>query len=469
VDQNSRNFTRYHIESKSAPDVEKWPTRFVVQVDKLPFAKFLIDEVLHYGPMNLEVILSRPCIYGVFSGPVGGFIPRPQHCVGCLRCTTEFPEFIHVTPNPERRKLGDSYFTFNYVDTLSFEVEEGNIPVKGAGYRGKFGGEGWDGMWTDMSEIVRPTRDGIHGREFISTAIDIGYKPNFLTFDDAGQPVGATPDMVSIPLPILFDAASLSMANVELWKSAVHAAKEIGSLAVIPLDAVLAHGLYGDHIVPLVKAGDEDKLGSLPTPRLIQLNGWDEAVYASIRHKYPDALVALRLPFSTSETLLEYARKGIHIFHFIADFHGRNPEGKFVLELIRETHAMFVKAGIREEVTLLGSGGMIAAEHIPKAILCGLDAVALDTPLVVALQGKFDGECADRESSRFTFPRKLNSDWGKQRLINLAASWRDQLLEISGAMGIRETRRMRGEMGRAMLMSTLEADAFEGVVGYERA
>ena len=462
-------FTRYHIETKPAPDIEKWPTRFTVKVGKVELAKFLIKEILHYGPFNHKVILSRPCIYGVFSGPVGGFSPRPQHCVGCLRCTTEFPEYITVAPNPERRKLGDSYFTSNFVDTLSYEVEEGSIPVKGAGYRGKFGGEGWDGMWTDMSEIVRPTRDGIHGREFISTMIDIGYKPNFLTFDDTGQPVGATPKMVSIPLPLLFDAASPAMANAELWKSAADAAKEIGSLAVIPLDAVIQHGLHGEHVVPLVSVGDEEKLGSILTPRLIQLNGWDEALYDFLRQEFPDTLISLRVPFSTSDELMEYTKKGIHVFHFLADFHGQNPEGKFVLDLIRETHALFVKAGIREEVTLLGSGGMIAAEHLPKAILCGLDAVALDTPLVVALQGKFDGECADRNTSRFTFPKNLNSTWGKQRLMNLAASWRDQLLEISGAMGIRETRRMRGEMGRAMLMSTLEAEAFEGVVGYERA
>jgi len=465
----TNKFTRYHIETQPARDIEKWPTRFSVKVDKIPFAKFLIDEILHYGPMNLQVILSRPCIYGVFSGPVGGFAPRPQHCVGCLRCTTEFPEFITVTPNPERRKLGDSYFTPNYIDTISYEVEEGNIPVKGAGYRGKFGGEGWDGMWTDMSEIVRPTRDGIHGREFISTSVDIGYKPNFLTFDDAGQPVGSTPNMVSIPLPMLFDIASPAMANDELCKSAALAAKEISSLVVIPVDHVIEHGLRGDHIVPLVSAGDEDKLASFPPPRLLELNGWDEALYDFLRQKFPVTLISLRLSFSSSEELLKFAKKGIHVFHFIADFHGRNPEGKFVLDLIRETHAVFVKAGIREEVTLLGGGGMIAAEHMPKAILCGLDAVALDTPLVVTLQGKFDGECADREKSRFIFPKNLNSTWGKQRLMNLAASWRDQLLEISGAMGIRETRRMRGEMGRAMFMSTLEADAFEGVVGYERA
>ena len=109
---------------------------------------------------------------------------------------------------------------------------------------------------------------------------------------------------------------------------------------------------------------------------------------------------------------------------------------------------------------------MIAAGHIPKALLCGLDAVVLDTPVVAALQGRFHGECFDRTASHFSLPRKFDPEWGQQRLMNLAASWRDQLLEISGAMGLREVRRMRGEMGRAMFMRELEAAAFAGVAGY---
>jgi len=57
------------------------------------------------------------------------------------------------------------------------QAENGRIPVSGAGYRGRFCGPGFDSMWTDMSEIVRPTRDGIHGREYISTSVDIGQAP----------------------------------------------------------------------------------------------------------------------------------------------------------------------------------------------------------------------------------------------------------------------------------------------------
>ncbi len=58
--------------------------------------------------------------------------------------------------------------------TLWKQAEDGKVPVTGAGYRGPFTGPGFDSMWTDMSEIVRPTRDGIHGREYISTSVELG-------------------------------------------------------------------------------------------------------------------------------------------------------------------------------------------------------------------------------------------------------------------------------------------------------
>ena len=65
-------------------------------------------------------------------------------------------------------------------------VSGGDRKDSGVGGRisGSFSGPGFDSMWTDMSEIVRPTRDGIHGREYISTAVDMGKTPRNLEFDD---------------------------------------------------------------------------------------------------------------------------------------------------------------------------------------------------------------------------------------------------------------------------------------------
>ena len=194
-------YQRYHLPTSLTPEIAPFPNRTRVKVKKPGLAVHLLKELIRYRG-NREVALSRPCVYGVFSGPVGGFAPRDQSCVACLRCTIEHPEMVQVYPNPEHQLLGDSYFTPEHVDTICYEARTGRIPVKGAGYRGPFGGEGWDGMWTDMSEIVRPTRDGIHGREFISTAVDIGQKPPFLTFNAEGAASGESPRTFSIPIPV---------------------------------------------------------------------------------------------------------------------------------------------------------------------------------------------------------------------------------------------------------------------------
>jgi hypothetical protein len=462
-------YHRYHIQTKQAPDIEKWPSRFKVKVRKSGLAKLLIKEVIHYRG-NLAPVLSRPCMYGVFSGPVGGFAPREQLCVGCLRCTTEFPDFVRVEHNPERRKLGDSYFTYNFVDAISYEASTGLIPVKGAGYRGKFGGEGWDGMWTDMSEIVRPTRDGIHGREFISTVVDIGYAPNFLLFDEAGQPFGPQARGISIPVPILFDAANGGI-DARLAGVVARAAAEVGTLAILPFEEAGKLSDYGDAVVPIVRAEEVAQFADFHfSPRMIEMQGWDQGLFDAITQRFPETIIALRTGFEDADALVSYTERGVKIFHLLADYHGRSASGEFVLDLIRAAHKRFVEAGFRDEVTLIGSGGMIAAEHVPKSILCGLDAVGVDTALLVALQAKFEGECSVRGSSRFPRPGNLPENWAVQRLKNLSASWRDQLLEILGAMGLREVRRMRGEMGRAMFMKTLEAESFGGIDGYtERA
>jgi hypothetical protein len=201
-------------------------------------------------------------------------------------------------------------------------------------------------------------------------------------------------------------------------------------------------------------------LGSAPISHLPSL-------LSNLQSTFPDTILALRLPYPDSKSLLVYAEAGIRVFHLLADYHGRGEDGRFVFNLIREAHLSFVEAGMRDQVTLIGGGGIAAAEHNPKAIIAGLDLVALDTPLLVAMQAEFEGECRDRNESKLTLPKNLNREWGIQRILNLTAAWRDQLLEILGAMGLREVRRLRGEMGRAMFQVDLEREAFAEIEGYE--
>jgi hypothetical protein len=278
---------------------------------------------------------------------------------------------------------------------------------------------------------------------------------------------GATPQTFSLPLPLLFDAPPAVVAGDALHRLLAQAAQSVGTLSILPLAAVGALKRAGDHIVPLVQPAEVGELAALPfAPRLVEMASWEQPLYDAIRARFPDALVCLRLPFTAGEELLRYKGLGVHVFHLTADYHGRGGDGAFVLDLIRAAHKTFVGAGVRDEVTLLGSGGVIAAEHVPKAIIAGLDGVVLDTPLLVALQATFSGEFTNSASAYCELPPGLTIDWGVQRLKNLMAAWRDQLLEILGAMGLREVRRLRGEIGRAMFQKDLEREAFAGIEGY---
>ncbi len=455
-------YHRYHIETRDAPDIAAWPPRFQVKVRRHRLALLLLKELVHYR-MDKAVVLSRPCVYGVFSGPIGGFAPRPHLCVGCLRCTTQYPDVVQIVPHPDRQRLGDSYFTAKMVDTVAYEAATGRVPVRGAGYRGRFGGPGWDGMWTDMSEIVRPTRDGIHGREYISTLVDVGARPAYLTFDEQGRPL-VSPRVFAIPLPLGFDRLPGVTANPTLTRILARAAQELDTLALLPVAALAHLPAATPHIVPVIER-TEDLARASFSPRLVELARWDEGLYADTVARFPEALVMLRLPYGDLRTLDLAYQAGVRVFHLVADYHGRLPDGRFVMEGIREAHGHFVAQGCRDEVTLLGSGGVIAAEHVPKAIILGLDAVLLDTPVLVALQARFDGEFRTPQDA-YRLPRPLPEDWGVQRLKNLAASWRDQLLEVLGAMGLRDVRRLRGEIGRAMFQADLEREAFGEIEGF---
>ncbi len=160
------------------------------------------------------------------------------------------------------------------------------------------------------------------------------------------------------------------------------------------------------------------------------------------------------------------AKAGVHQFHLTANYHGETDEG-FALSALRACHDGLVEAGLREQVTLIGSGGIIAAEHVPKAIICGLDLVALDSAVWFAWQAACLVECIKGAQAELELP-DFDIDWGAQRLINMVGSWRDQLLEILGAMGLREVRRLRGEIGRAMFQRDLDREAFAEIEGFAR-
>jgi hypothetical protein len=59
----------------------------------------------------------------------------------------------------------------------------------------------------------------------------------------------------------------------------------------------------------------------------------------------------------------------------------------------------------------------------------------------------------------------MDEKYAGGRMINLIAAWHDQLIEVMGAMGIRDARRLRGEVGRALFFEELEEATFGKIFG----
>jgi len=453
-------YQRYHIETDETDDLWKIPRRFNVKVGKFGLAKLIFSEFFKYFG-KWETILSRPCTYGVFSGPVGGFSPRPDLCVGCLRCEIQHPDFVKVTPNPKLHALGDSYLTWKHIITIDEEARKGGVPVRGQGYRGRFGGPGFDGMFTDMSEIVRPSRDGIHGRELIGTAVDIGSKPMHLEFDESGN-VSNPPNMLSIQTPFFFDLPSKTLDSDLVKKIFAKTAQEVDTFAILGYSDVKRMNLWSKNVVPLIDKSCEIQSDT----KMVQLRFWDVNLHAEMSSK--GLLVSSRLEMKGDwkSKMVEMKNQGCTIIHLVADHHGLDSNGGFLMDTLADAHLELISEGDRDEVTLLGSGGIAGADHLPKSIISGLDAVGLDHVLLVALQARLTGETRIRDKVTIQLHKKLKMEWGVQRLVNLSCSWRDQMLEILGAMGVREVRRLRGEFGRAMRCAELEMEAFGDIEGF---
>ena len=453
------------------------PKRYHVPIVPVP-ARF--RPVGKYGTVDWREDCSRckncvklQCVYGVYrteysynSDPSSPIEPLFD-CRACLSCVQGCTKgLLSLSINPEYLALGDDYWRPDMIATTWEQAETGRIPVSGAGYRGPFAGPGFDSIWTDMSEIVRPTRDGIHGREYISTSVDIGAKPTHLVFGPNGELV-QTEAPLEIPIPIILDIPPWAPPSEAILSARIAAAAALGTLSIVrPNEVAAAAPNHISSLVPLFEGPEFAEHESLlQRVRMVEIaDGPDTLSHSEqLRAIKPDLVVCarIRLDPAAMERVWALYEGGIKVVHLCADTHGREIGGErpqFVKDALRDIHSRLVQEGVRDEVTLIVSGGIALAEHVAKAVVCGADLVAVGVPLMVALgcrvcSAGHNGSCpADIQS--------IDVSYAAQRMVNLMGAWHSQLIEVLGAMGIREVRRLRGEVGRAMFQEDLEREAF---------
>jgi ferredoxin len=425
--------------------------------------------------------VKRSCVYDFYRDEANtlrediGYLDYIYQCKSCLSCVQDCTKGILTRiANPEYKQLGDEYFTPEIITTTWFQADTGRIPVSGAGYGGKFSGSGFDSMWTDMSEIVRPTRDGIHGREYINTSVDIGRKHNHLSFE-AGRESHISCEsfpLLEIPFPAMFEVIPEHWDRGDVVPAIVKAADQIGTLAVVR-NGNIPPGLSVEqnNIVPLLTASEADTNGAFAAARMVMVPDSPDiiSIMSAIKAGNEDQIVAVRIEATPEATnrAKQLAHEDIEVIYLVFDAHGRedsNPNPRHVRDVLREIHSELVKAGLRDQITLVASGGVALAEHVVKAIICGADLVAIDIPLLLALECRLCGQC-EHDGLCSVSIDTIDRDYAVGRIVNLMGAWHQQLIEMLGAMGIREVRRLRGETGRCMFFEDLERDTFGRLFG----
>jgi len=402
-------------------------------------------------------------------------------CMGCFSCVQNCTKgLLCLTINSEYKQLGNHYWTPEIIHTTWQQAETAAVPVSGAGYRGKFYGHGFDAMWTDMSEIVRPTRDGIHGREYISTSVDIGKKPSHLEFDEKGK-AAFLPSVVNIPMPMIVDMNPSEYVLPQLETFIIESVKFTDLIAIIDsakwpgaasegqmqnIDKYLPHIAF--HLNP-----DAPELPKeiLSKTRMVEIPDNDAVLdrVKELKETYHELKASIRVNLDATgvERALELVNSGAEVIHVVADFNGDEigvEKPRFIKDMIREIHTALIHNGIRDEVTLIAGGGIALPEHMAKVLLCGADLISTYLPLLISL------ECRLCKTCRLGIPcparlEDVDFTYGVGRMRNLIAAWHLQLIELMGAMGMREARRLRGDVGRAMFFEQLEEEIFGTLFG----
>jgi glutamate synthase domain-containing protein 2 len=164
---------------------------------------------------------------------------------------------------------------------------------------------------------------------------------------------------------------------------------------------------------------------------------------------------------------VEVAEMGVEAIHIVADMNGDQIGAEhplFIKDLTRAIHTELIMKGSRDVVTIIAGGGIALPEHMAKELICGADLVSVELPLLIGLECHLCNVCDETRPC----PAKIGEitmDYGVGRMTNLISAWHNQLIELMGAMGMRDARRLRGDVGRAMFFEQLEEESFGKLFG----
>jgi glutamate synthase domain-containing protein 2/ferredoxin len=493
-----------------SPEVKPAPTRF-----RNALGKFRIS--IQKNCDNCGLCLKL-CPYGVYQP--GSKRPRPgkdYRCLGpaCQKnefyCVARCPkEAIQLSPNPSFEVLGDHRWTADLLASNWYMAETGEVPYQGLNYKTGNSGGGFD----KLRLVLPPKKSQDDSTDGISLSLELNR-----TGDERPR--------ITLPVPFYLGGMSFGSVSINAILSRVRAATAWGTFCCtgeggFPDDLKP----YDDHIITQVATGlfgvreetiqrvrivefkyaqgakpglGGHLLGDKVTPEVARMR---EAVVGSslfspfpfhsvysvedhkkhidwIKEINPKALVSVKVSTPTDVDMVAVGSyfAGAHILQMDGSYGGTGAAPDIAKKNIAmpieyavpKVHKFLKDEGIRDNLTLIASGGIRTAYDAAKIIALGANGVCLGTNDMVAMECL---RCHNCESGRgcargiaTTDPELTNlmtQDWGTQRIINVYTAWTKQLRSILKRLGLTRISDLVGRWDVVRHLDYIKGEVFEG-------
>ena len=432
---------------------------------------------------------------------------REGNCVGCHRCVLFCPtQALTISQNPL-----DYRENYNWrpeiIEDIIKQAESGGMLLTGMG-DDKGQRIYWDHLVLNASQVTNPSIDPL--REPMELTTYLGRKPDRVELDPESFTLKTElAPQVRLEVPVMFAAMSYGAVSLNVHESLARAATEMGTLWNTG-EGGLHHTLYryGNNTIVQVASGRfgvhskyldvarviEIKIGQGAKPGIGgHLPGEKVSKEVSLTRMIPQGTDALspapQHDIYSIEDLAQliYALKeatnytkpisvkiaAVHNSAAIARGMGRAGADIIVLDGLRGATGAAPKAirdnvgipiemalasvdsrlrqeGIRNQASLVISGGIRSSGDLAKAIALGADAVYIGTAALIALgctvcQQCHTGKCAwGICTTDLALTKRVNPDIGARRLANLLRGWSLELQDMLGGLGVNALESLRG-------------------------
>ena len=428
-------------------------------------------------------------------------------CINCQRCVAFCPTLaLKVVKSDNTYKLNDNW-TSSAINEVIQQASSGGMLLSSMGNPRSYPIY-WDKILINASQVTNPSIDPL--REPMETRTFLGKKPSRMERDEQGRlKFEKAPPHLALKVPILFAGMSYGAVSYNVHQSLARAAEQLGTyyntgegglhqdLYKYGKNTIVqvASGRFGVHKAYLdAGAAIEIKIGQGAKPGIGgHLPGYKVGSEVSKTRMIPEGSDAIspaphhdiysiedlrQLVYSLKEATA-YTKPiivkiaAVHNVAAIASGIARSGADIIAIDGFRagtgaaptrirdnvgipiELAVAAVDDRLREEqirnnISLVVSGGIRNSADVLKAIALGADAVYIATPALIALGCHMCRSCQTGKcnwgitTQRPDLVERLDPDEGTRRLVNLVSAWQHEIMEMMGGMGINSIEALKG-------------------------